>query len=55
MGILRVGAVDELSFHDVPALVVSKIAEANQGFTSFVHDLEYTISHNRAHRAGRRN
>ena len=60
MGIsgLRVGTVDELSklsFHDVPALVVSKVAEANQGLAGLVHDPEYSICRNRAHRAGRRN
>ena len=57
MGIsgLPVGTVDEVSFHDVAALVVSKVAEANQGLAGLVHDPEYSICRNRAHRAGRRN
>lgn len=52
---LRVGTVDEVSFHDAPALVVAKVAEANQGLAGLVHDPEYSICRNRAHRAGRRN
>ena len=44
-------SLDELSFHDVPAFAVTEVAETNQGLIGFIHDSQYLIRPDAAHRA----